>query len=47
MYIRFAAQKQGFFSGIRPLTGLDGCHLKTSIGGQLLCAVDKDVNENM
>ncbi|CAH9071397.1 unnamed protein product [Cuscuta epithymum] len=47
MYMRFTAQKQGYFSGIRPLICLDGCHLKTSMGGQLLCAVARDGNENM
>ncbi|XP_021658767.2 uncharacterized protein LOC110648739 [Hevea brasiliensis] len=47
MYVRFAAQKQGFFAGVRPWIGLDGCHLKTPMGGQLLCAVGRDGNENM
>ncbi|CAH9142766.1 unnamed protein product [Cuscuta epithymum] len=47
MYMRFSAQKQGYFSGIRPLICLDGCHLKHSMGGQLLCAVARDGNENM
>ena len=26
---------------------LDGCHLRTSMGGQLLCAVARDRNDNM
>ena len=47
MYIRFGQQKQGYFSGLRPIVGLDGCHLKTSMGGQLLCAVGRDGNDNM
>ena len=40
-------KSKGFFSGLRPIVGLDGCHLKTSMGGQLLCAVGHDGNENM
>ena len=32
---------------MRPIIGLDGCHLKTSMGGQLLCVVGRDENENM
>ena len=47
MYVRLAAQKQGYFAGLRPIIGLDGCFLKTSMGGQLLCAVARDGNENM
>ena len=45
--MRLAAQKQGYFSGLRPLIGLDGCHLTSPIGGQMLCAVAKDGNDNM
>ena len=33
IYMRLASLKQGYFSGIRPVIGLDGCHLKTSMGG--------------
>ncbi|XP_065871778.1 uncharacterized protein [Euphorbia lathyris] len=47
MYVRFTAQKQGYFAGMRPLIGLDGCFLKSPMGGQLLCAVARDGNENM
>ncbi|WCJ25162.1 hypothetical protein M5689_007068 [Euphorbia peplus] len=47
MYLRFGAQKQGYFSGLRPLICLDGCHLKSSMGGQLLSAIARDGNDNM
>ena len=47
IYMRLEALKQGYFSGIRPVIGLDGCHLKTSMGGQMLCVVARDGNENM
>lgn len=47
MYVRFVAQKQGFLSEIRPISGFDGCHLKNSIGEQLLCAIARDENDNM
>ena len=33
--------------GCRPIIGIDGCHLKGSFGGQLLCAIGKDANDNM
>ncbi|WCJ20294.1 hypothetical protein M5689_002536 [Euphorbia peplus] len=32
MYVRFTAQRQGFFSGLRPIVCLDGCHLKDDFG---------------
>ena len=35
------------YAGMRPIVGLDGCHLRTSIGGQLLCTVGRDGNDNM
>ena len=47
MYMRFSVQKQGCFAGLRPGVGLDGCHLKTCIGGQLLYAIGRDGNENL
>ena len=47
IYMRLEALKQGYFSGIRPVIGLDGCHLKTSMGGQMLCVVARDGNENI
>lgn len=33
MYVRFAPQKLGYFARIRTVVFLDGCHLKTSMGG--------------
>ncbi|XP_017420328.2 uncharacterized protein LOC108330352 [Vigna angularis] len=37
--------KQGFLGSCRPLIGVDGCHLKTTYGGQLLVAVGRDPND--
>ncbi|XP_014495097.1 uncharacterized protein LOC106757029 [Vigna radiata var. radiata] len=37
--------KQGFLGSCRPFIGVDGCHLKTSYGGQLLVAVARDPND--
>ncbi|KAB2603218.1 hypothetical protein D8674_004223 [Pyrus ussuriensis x Pyrus communis] len=45
IYMCLGACKEGFKSGCRPLIGLDGCHLKSVYGGQLLCAVDIDPND--
>ena len=28
----------------RPIIGLDACHLKIKTGGQLMCAVGRDLN---
>lgn len=47
MYIRLKACKRGFMSGCRPMICVDGCHLKGPFGGQLLCAVAKDENDDM
>ncbi|KAL6127042.1 hypothetical protein ACLB2K_075087 [Fragaria x ananassa] len=44
MYICLGALKEGFKNGCRPILGLDGCHLKSPYGGQLLCAVGLDAN---
>ena len=33
MYVRFVAQKQAHFCGMRPLISLDDYHLTTSLGG--------------
>ena len=46
-YIRLHAQKQGILSGCRPISGLDGCHLKRVYGGKLLSAVERYRNENL
>ncbi|XP_058761902.1 uncharacterized protein LOC131657970 [Vicia villosa] len=37
--------KKGFINGCRPFIGVDGCHLKTKYGGQLLVAVARDPND--
>lgn len=31
----------------RLITSVDGCHLKGQFGGLLLCAIEKDGNDNM
>ncbi|GAA0146865.1 hypothetical protein LIER_36399 [Lithospermum erythrorhizon] len=43
----FAASKDGFKSGCRRLVEVDGCHLKTKRGGQLLVVVAIDPNNNI
>jgi len=35
----------GFLSGCRPVICLDGCHIKTKFGGQLLTAIGIDPND--
>ncbi|KAH7853245.1 hypothetical protein Vadar_000506 [Vaccinium darrowii] len=47
MYYRLGALKEGFLASCRPITGLDGCHLKGAYPGQLLSAVGGDVNDNI
>ena len=47
MYVCLDACKRGFIVGCRPLIGIDGCHLKGTIGGQLLVVVGKDGNDNI
>ncbi|GAU26656.1 hypothetical protein TSUD_314310 [Trifolium subterraneum] len=37
--------KKGFLASCRPFIGVDGCHLKTKFGGQLLIAVGRDAND--
>ena len=44
-YFCFEGCKQGFLNGCRPFIGVDGCHLKTQYGGQLLIAVERDAND--
>lgn len=44
MYICLGALKKGFKAGCRSIIGLDGCHLKSVFGGQLLTAVGVDAN---
>jgi hypothetical protein len=47
MYICLDACKKGFINGCRPVICLDACHLKGNMGGQLLCAIGKDGNDDM
>jgi hypothetical protein len=47
MYVCLDACKKGFKYGCRPILRLDACHLKGEYGGQLLCAVGKDMNDYM
>ena len=45
LYVCLDACKRGFLSGCRPMICLDGCHIKTKYGGQLLTTVDVDPND--
>lgn len=47
MFISFFAQKEGFVSACRPVIGLDACHLKGPMDGQLMAAVGRDANNQM
>ncbi|XP_059431442.1 uncharacterized protein LOC132164938 [Corylus avellana] len=47
MYICLDAYKKGFKYGCRAIIFLDACHLKGEYGGQLLCAIGKDDNDDM
>nr|KYP31811.1 hypothetical protein KK1_047682 [Cajanus cajan] len=44
-YMCLQGYKRGFVAGCRPFIGVDGCHLKTKYGGQLLIAVGRDGND--
>jgi hypothetical protein len=37
--------KKGFINGCRPFIGVDGCHLKTKYGGQMLITVGRNPND--
>ena len=45
IYICLEGCKKGFLAGCRPIIGLDACHLKTKTGGQLMCDVGRDPND--
>ncbi|XP_073067170.1 uncharacterized protein [Primulina eburnea] len=47
LYVCFSAYKQSFKESCRPVVGVDGCFLKTNIGGQLLTSVGLDPNNNI
>ena len=44
-YMSLDACKRGFLSACSPIICLDGCHIKTKFGGQLLTAVGMDPND--
>jgi hypothetical protein len=44
-YFCFDGCKKGFINGCRLFIGVDGCHLKTKDGGQLLIVVGRDPND--
>ncbi|WOL01629.1 hypothetical protein Cni_G10346 [Canna indica] len=46
-YVCWGALRKGFLDGCRPVIFLDGCHLKTYIGGILLCVVGVDANNGI
>uniref|UniRef100_A0A2N9FZE3 SWIM-type domain-containing protein n=1 Tax=Fagus sylvatica TaxID=28930 RepID=A0A2N9FZE3_FAGSY len=47
LYVCLDGCKKGFLAGCRPIIGLDACHLKGAVAGQLLAAVGVDGNEGM
>jgi len=47
MYVCMDACKKGWVSGCRPIVSVDACHLKGHLGGQLMCAIGKDGNDDM
>jgi hypothetical protein len=47
LYVCLDGCKKGFLDGCRPIIGLDACHLKGAVAGQLLAAVGVDGNEGM
>nr|XP_027118482.1 uncharacterized protein LOC113735689 [Coffea arabica] len=47
MFVMFTAQKEGFVNACRPVIGLDACHLKGIMGGQLMSAIGRDANNQM
>ena len=44
LYICLESCKKGFMADYRPIIGLDACHLKTKLDGQLITAVARDPN---
>ena len=45
IYICVEGCKKGFLAECRPIIGQDACNLKTKIGGQLMCDVGRDPND--
>ncbi|KAK9184816.1 hypothetical protein WN943_025167 [Citrus x changshan-huyou] len=46
-FVAFPKQKNAFFNGCRPFTGIDGYHLKGKYGGVLLAAIATDANKGI
>ena len=46
-YVCLDACKKGFLAGIRPVVGIDGCHLKGVYTGQVFTAVAVDGNQHI
>ena len=44
-YMCLEGCRKGFVSACRPFIGVDGCHLKSKYGGQLLIAIGRDPND--
>ncbi|CAK8569476.1 unnamed protein product [Lathyrus sativus] len=44
-YFCFDGSKKGFINGCSPFVGVDGCHLKTKYGGQVLINMGRDTND--
>ncbi|XP_021990818.1 uncharacterized protein LOC110887548 [Helianthus annuus] len=47
LFVCFDGFKKGFLAGCRKVLCLDGCFLKTFLGGMLLTAVGSDANDQM
>ena len=45
LYICLERCKKGFLAGCKSFIGLDACHLKNNLKGQLITAIYKDPNE--
>lgn len=45
LYMSLFACKKGFMAACRPIICVDGCHIKTKYGGQLLTIVGLDPND--
>jgi len=47
IYVCLEGCKRGFLAGCRRVVGLDGCFLKGTVSGQILCAIGRDPNNQM
>ncbi|XP_021774243.1 uncharacterized protein LOC110738175 [Chenopodium quinoa] len=47
LFMCFEGLAKGWKEGCRKVLAVDGCFLKTFLGGQLLCAVGRDANDQM